>query len=735
MRGVLGEVDTDVVFLYRPEQYAIEVNQIARVIPHPLNDPIKQATQARRINALNRLIDHKKAAYKPFQNRVREFLDARAYPELERLAIDAWDSAERTANGDWLLNAYYPAFTDDIAARDVQGFERRREQIVAWQSARPKSAHALAALLSTTVKLAYAHRGSGYSHTVAKKDLAGTKYWMAQAADLGAQLVLRNDLDSAMLYQLTTISIPFAPKGPSTGLDHQHSILTLARRMASVGPEFHHAFIGLVRKTLPRWGGSAQRMETLLQTVWNSLPEHRRAETYYRMANWILTAQGSSEYVQFDFDWEILNTGYEHLSKRWPDIDVHRHEFAALAYLHGKPEVVQKQLDEVQPGWNFVAKSVWSYPEALANVRKWAAATPGDSAELITGLRAVNQGNLLHLIRYLGQGGNPDARDETGRTLLHYAVKRKHLKQMYTLISEGADVHLTNSEGWQAVHYAARYGNSNALRMLQRAGASLDIPTKSGDTPLALAANYTNRSAFRFLLKNAPSTLNIPGQKGYTPLLHVAYDGHEDMVGDLLAVDGIDLNAKTSVGETALHQAARRRNEAVVRMLLTAGADPKILNHRNNSVLAIAKASGSTSIVRLLEERGLAMVSGVSDEDVKRSNNLVTEANALYIDGDMKAAIELYQKAAAIHPHSKSAHAGLAISLWMEKKFEPAMQSIKTAIKVDPSNAELYYRAGRIGFSTGDPKQYMGYFAKYLEMAPDTYNARDLLERLPELGG
>jgi len=734
--GFLGEVKEDVVILYRPQPHMVDLEQIVQVIPSDGSDPAVDSDLPERIRTLNRLIDHKATAYNRFQRQARTLLAQGNYDALEALAVDAWASAERTASGEWLLNAYYAAFDEDLTKRDVDAHQHRRQQILNWCEARPESAHALTALLSITVDLAWAHRGTSYIGKVSRKDRGELLRLMTEAEELARRLAQRTDLDSAMLYQISRVATSVAPRFDGDLL----SVFALAERMAALEGDYHHAYFGLVRKTLPRWGGSVEEMDQLLAIVTASLPAEQRAQAYYHMANSVLVRYGSKEYVKFDFDWALIRAGYESWINRWPSYDLSRHQFAAMAYLEGEHDVVRHELGSVHPGWNYVAESVWLHPEALAEVRQWSndagVKSPSSSEKtpnLIAGLRAIGQGDQPGLMTYLQKGGNPDARDETGRTLLQHAVDNGDKVLAYALISSGADVLRTNSDGWQAVHYAAAGNGHLILEMLEQAGATMNVANNRGDTPLMIAADKTNRAGFQWLLERFPQDVNDAGGKGYNPLLHTAYDGHVDLVAKLLSVDGINVNAQTLAGNTALHLAALRGNEGVVRLLLAAGADVAILNNRNRSVLAMAQKSGNAPMVGYLQQKGLVAVSGFSDESFYRSNEFVKEANALYLDGNMAQAAVLYKQGIAEYPTSTSAHVGLALSLWMDDKPEQAMISIKTAISTDPENAELYYKAGRIAYSLDDRDAYMGYFTRYAKMAPNTHNTKDLYERLPEL--
>lgn len=731
--GTLGEINEDVVILYRPQAYSVPLQHISRIIPELVDDASERDIQDQRVQDLNRLIDHNAAAFKPFQKQARLLLDQKDYDALEKMARDAWREAKKTASGDWLLSAFYPAFREDLGKRDVMAHKRRWTQIKDWVEAHPQSSVALTALLRKTIDVAWAYRGSSYK--VAKGDRTPHQDWMATAYQIADQLVDRTDLDSEMLYQLATVRTSIVPSHEGDAL----SGISMAVRAAELGPDYHHGFLGAVRMTMPRWGGSAAEMNLLMRSVLEHLPAEWKAETYFRMTSYLRSRYGSKEYAKYHFDWELIREGFEVVTRRFPNIDLHRHEFAAMAYLHGKHAEVQTQLAEVYPGWNHVAQSVWKRSDALAQAKRWSAAGAkgGDDSEsratLMQALRAVQKDNLFDLAAYLLKGGDPNVKDETGRSLLQLAARRGSSWSVYALLAADADLHYAGSDGWHAVHYAASNGSIEVLEMLKRAGADLDITTVKGDTPLNVAANNSNPAALRWLLEMAPDTLNQAGSKGYTPLLHVAYDGHIDMVQTLLAVDGIALNAQTKGGETALHKAARRGHEDIARLLLEAGADSQILNKRGASVLALAETAGDSSLTDYLRSEGLVLKSGVSNESIELSRTLQLRASTLYNNGEMAAAADLYKQAIDADPGSKSAHVGLAISQFMNEKPKAALRSVEEAIRIDPEDPELYYKAGRFAFVLGERETYMDYFTRYYKMAPDTHNAKDMLKRLPEL--
>jgi ankyrin repeat protein len=104
-------------------------------------------------------------------------------------------------------------------------------------------------------------------------------------------------------------------------------------------------------------------------------------------------------------------------------------------------------------------------------------------------------------------------------------------------------------------------------------------------------------------------------ESGSTPLVHASVHGHTDVVALLLAhgCGDIDLQ-RAGTRSTALHSAVYNGHAGVVRALLVAGADPRIVNHHGETPLAMAVTRGHTECVALLQVstsiRGLHHVTG-----------------------------------------------------------------------------------------------------------------------------
>ncbi|CAM9123613.1 unnamed protein product [Hapterophycus canaliculatus] len=146
--------------------------------------------------------------------------------------------------------------------------------------------------------------------------------------------------------------------------------------------------------------------------------------------------------------------------------------------------------------------------------------------------------------------------------------------------------------GQQPLHVATHLGNRVAVRTLLVNGA--DVDGRAG--PSAADGSSDNSGLCSF-----PLTL----LRGMTALHWAALRGYWEIVEDLLSC-GADLEARVAEsGETALHLAARHKREAVVGVLLDAGADPLVLSRFNLTPMDLAAVSNDPGTLSEFLYRGV----------------------------------------------------------------------------------------------------------------------------------
>lgn len=137
------------------------------------------------------------------------------------------------------------------------------------------------------------------------------------------------------------------------------------------------------------------------------------------------------------------------------------------------------------------------------------------------------------------------------------------------------------------------------------AKGSLEAATSAGDTPLILVSLIGDTGLARALLDKGASAL-AKNADGMTALASaVAYGGDEALVRALVEA-GSDLEARqiSLNGQTPLMTAAYQGKSALVKYLLSRGAQVNAVKQDGWSVLLIAIDGGSSETVKLLLEAG-----------------------------------------------------------------------------------------------------------------------------------
>lgn len=133
--------------------------------------------------------------------------------------------------------------------------------------------------------------------------------------------------------------------------------------------------------------------------------------------------------------------------------------------------------------------------------------------------------NLADISRCL-KTDNPNARDEKGRTPLHYiAMFNKTAQAVKALVNAGARVNARDEKGRTPLHRAVVHGKSPAVvTALLEAGARVNAKDVAGWTPLHYAAQRDKTPSVIKILLKAGAEVNERNKGGWTPL-HLAVGG------------------------------------------------------------------------------------------------------------------------------------------------------------------------------------------------------------------
>ena len=158
-----------------------------------------------------------------------------------------------------------------------------------------------------------------------------------------------------------------------------------------------------------------------------------------------------------------------------------------------------------------------------------------------------------------------------------------------------------NNDGLTAIHFAAYKGNYKILQELQRFGADIKALTPTKQNVLHLAAQGDKAETFIFF--ESAFDINFRDEKKSTPLHWASYMNSESIVTYLLAQKGIEIDPVDENGQTPLHLATAYGNTRIVKKLLRAGADRRIVNNKGEIALKIAQDNEFRNIEKLLNDQ------------------------------------------------------------------------------------------------------------------------------------
>lgn len=191
----------------------------------------------------------------------------------------------------------------------------------------------------------------------------------------------------------------------------------------------------------------------------------------------------------------------------------------------------------------------------------------------------------MTLSTLLGCGADPLIEDNNGHVPLYYAELSGHVDSIEVL----ADRTLQGSAKPESIYEAIESGNYEHLLTLCLAfGPNYCDETKSYPLHYALRQNRTD--AVPTILK---AKANISLRSNGSQAIHIAADKGLDSVIKLLLNRGADINNQNPMnGYTPLHYAITKGRYSTITLLMQRGADPMITTARG--VTALEMALGST---------------------------------------------------------------------------------------------------------------------------------------------
>jgi ankyrin repeat protein len=267
--------------------------------------------------------------------------------------------------------------------------------------------------------------------------------------------------------------------------------------------------------------------------------------------------------------------------------------------------------------------------EVTLGMKNWSAVVRFDVSavkSLRAGPRAQQQDDGIK--SWLQSLGDVNKRDERGDSPLLNTAGDVDARYVMALLQAGADVKAKSKSGWTALMYASCYGTAEVVQLLIDAGSDVNARDGNcgGQTVLMWAAHglREQKTKVRALIKagaDPKATLST----GWNALMGAANSGHLPAV-ELLLGAGVDVNAKTNEGKTALMiGAAQSDNESIVPVLLKAGADVHARDQNGRTPLMYAAEQGMPENINTLLAAGAVL--NAKDKEGNTALDLARNSN------------------------------------------------------------------------------------------------------------
>lgn len=125
----------------------------------------------------------------------------------------------------------------------------------------------------------------------------------------------------------------------------------------------------------------------------------------------------------------------------------------------------------------------------------------------------LRKGQFDRVINLINRGGNPNAKDKYGWSLLHVAAGNNNKKIIEFLLNKGADINSKNGAGISILHTTADVEMAN---LLISKGADINARDEDGRTALHWAANHDRKLVAELLIAKG-ADINVKDKIGMTP--------------------------------------------------------------------------------------------------------------------------------------------------------------------------------------------------------------------------
>jgi len=187
---------------------------------------------------------------------------------------------------------------------------------------------------------------------------------------------------------------------------------------------------------------------------------------------------------------------------------------------------------------------------------------------------AVASGDIDEVKRLLSQGGDINAKNESGQTPLHLALNSSRMEVAELLVANGADVEAIDDQTGKALLLSVGRRKERVEFLLSK-GANIEAKDGNGLTLLQLMAAYSNQKDYLDIVKlllEKGADIETRGYGDTTPLQTVVAVGRKE-AAELLLAHGAKVDVISRHWGTPAHHAMQENHPDLVRWCIARGVE------------------------------------------------------------------------------------------------------------------------------------------------------------------
>ena len=183
--------------------------------------------------------------------------------------------------------------------------------------------------------------------------------------------------------------------------------------------------------------------------------------------------------------------------------------------------------------------------------------------------KGAKAGTFLGVEGFVQDGGDVNAKNSDGDTILHYAAQSGSLEIVKYLVEHGADVNCKTKKNESVLHYAARSRSLEIVKYLVEHGADVNSKIEKRFSILHYATRYDSLEIVKYLVENGAKVTMEECKGDQTVLFEAVNRGNDKTVDYLLSHGAVkDIYECDRSGRSFLSTACYLGNIALVQTLL-----------------------------------------------------------------------------------------------------------------------------------------------------------------------